>query len=545
MDLLKNLKLAHRFAILIGIVFGGFTVYGVWSFKTLDELKVNGLIYQRIIQGKDLVADILPPPEYIIESYLVSLQMFNGDRQQQFELQSRLKQLKIEFDQRHGYWLQQDLSAELQDQFLNQAYKAAINFYDLAFGEFLTALNADDRVQAAEILQRMHDFYELHRKAVDQVVILANQRVRSDEKFAREKISSATIMMLAVLLLTMIITVFMALLISSSVTTPLFALKKAIKDINERNDFTLRLNLDTPDEIGQTAKAFDGLIRNLQSTLGSLLNNANDLTSAAQSLSVSAQQVAVSSKNQSAEAQSIVRHIEKVNTSARDVTNGAQSALVLSRQSGDLSNEGGNIIQNAAETIIAIAETIQRTAASIMTLGKQSDQISSIVQVIKDVADQTNLLALNAAIEAARAGEQGRGFAVVADEVRNLAKRTTKATEEISDMIEAIQSSTAKAIDVMGDAVIQADHGAVIAAQAGKAIDQIKVGSSQVVKVVNEISKSLLSQNNASDSIGLHVEQVARMTEENKSAAESSAMAAIKLEKLAEGIRETIKRFHL
>jgi methyl-accepting chemotaxis protein len=217
----------------------------------------------------------------------------------------------------------------------------------------------------------------------------------------------------------------------------------------------------------------------------------------------------------------------------------------ISNKSGEHSTRGGEIIHKTTSEMAQIAETVRQTSHTIEELGQHSNQISSIVQVIKDVADQTNLLALNAAIEAARAGEQGRGFAVVADEVRKLAERTSKATDEISQMIGSIQSSAHAAVTGMGSTVRQVDGGVALARQAGDAINQIKEGSGQVVVVVNDISAALAEQSAASNDIAVHVEKVAQMSEENSAAASKSASEASQLEALADTMRASVSRFKI
>ena len=227
------------------------------------------------------------------------------------------------------------------------------------------------------------------------------------------------------------------------------------------------------------------------------------------------------------------------------VSDSAREAVEISRKSGKLSTEGGEIISKATSEMSKIEETVRHTAQAIEELGQQSNQISSIVQVIKDVADQTNLLALNAAIEAARAGEQGRGFAVVADEVRKLAERTTKATEEITQMIAAMQHSAHAAVSTMETAVDQVSGGVALANQAGSAIVQIKDGAEQVVGVVNDISSALAEQSSASNDIAAQVEKVAQMTEENSAAAAETSSAANNLQELASDMRATVSRFKI
>jgi methyl-accepting chemotaxis protein len=237
--------------------------------------------------------------------------------------------------------------------------------------------------------------------------------------------------------------------------------------------------------------------------------------------------------------------VEQVTVSIAHVSEGAREALSISRNSGELSAQGGEIIYRAAEEMKKIADTVRQTSVSIGNLGEQSTRISSIVNVIKEIAGQTNLLALNAAIEAARAGEQGRGFAVVADEVRKLAERTTQATLEVTQMIETIQQASDAAVKGMVDTVEQVDGGVALARQAGDAINQIKNGSEQVLRTVGDISTELAEQSRASADISNHIDKVARMTENNSAAAEQTAMAANQLAELADNMRTTVNRFKI
>ena len=188
-------KVSHRLTKLtVGFVLC-YTVYGALSFKTLDELKVNGQLYQRIVQGKDLVADVLPPPKYIIESYLITLQLASiEDKSQQDKLIERLKTLKGEYDTRHEFWGKEELNSGLTDLLLKQSHNPAVAFYNITFSEFIPALQKQDKDAAASAKLRMNQAYETHRQAIDQIVTITNKRVASDEQQARDTIRSASIM---------------------------------------------------------------------------------------------------------------------------------------------------------------------------------------------------------------------------------------------------------------------------------------------------------------------------------------------------------------
>ncbi|MBI1173723.1 MAG: HAMP domain-containing protein [Sideroxydans sp.] len=334
-------------------------------------------------------------------------------------------------------------------------------------------------------------------------------------------------------------------ILSKFVSEPAGLMRAAIQEVSKNGDFTRRVAVKSEDEIGQTARSFNELMESLQGAFRQVHDGIEKVAESSHSLSTSANQVAGSSTNQSEAASSMAATVEEVTVSISHVSEGAREALRISRSSGELAERGGAIIHRAAEEMEKIADTVRQTSGSIENLGEQSTRISSIVKVIESIAEQTNLLALNAAIEAARAGEQGRGFAVVADEVRKLAERTTQATHEVSGMIDTIQHASRDAVSGMAEMVGQVDGGVDLAHQAGEAINQITTESSQVLATVGDISAALVEQSKASNDIAAQIEKVAQMSEENSAAAEQSASAAEHLAKLADDMRTTVNRFKI
>lgn len=190
-----------------------------------------------------------------------------------------------------------------------------------------------------------------------------------------------------------------------------------------------------------------------------------------------------------------------------------------------------------------IAEVVTRTAAVVKDLGKGSEQIGEIVRVIEEIADQTNLLALNAAIEAARAGEQGRGFAVVADEVRKLAERTTKATKEISDMIKTIQQNTNQAVVSMEEGTHEVEEGIQLANTAGSALKNIIDSSSKVADVVNQVAASTEEQSSAAEQVSRNIESVTAVIHQSAAGLQQIAQATENLNRLAENLQNITEQF--
>ena len=283
----------------------------------------------------------------------------------------------------------------------------------------------------------------------------------------------------------------------------------------------------------------------LRTMIRSILNNAATLSTASSQLLTTFENVSEHAQQHGESASSMAAAVEEMTVSIDQVAENAQEAHSISMQASELSTEGTHIIESAASEMQKISDAVQSSATVIEDLGRHSEQISSIVNTIKEIADQTNLLALNAAIEAARAGEQGRGFAVVADEVRKLAERTSLSTTEIASMVGKIQNGTRSAVNSMQSGVVQAGKGVELATQAGNSINEIRSGSMRVTEVVNSISEAIREQVTASSEIAKSVEQVAQMSEANAVAMKDTTQAAHHLKQLSSSLNDSVSRFKL
>jgi methyl-accepting chemotaxis protein len=281
----------------------------------------------------------------------------------------------------------------------------------------------------------------------------------------------------------------------------------------------------------------------LRKMISEIISGAERLESASGELLSASEEVASRSRQQSESASAMAAAVEEMTVSIDQVSHNAGEAHGISQEAGAVSERGTVIIQNAAEEMRKISEAVHSSSKIIEELGQQSDQITSIVNTIREIADQTNLLALNAAIEAARAGEQGRGFAVVADEVRKLAERTSLSTTEIAGMVGKIQNGTKSAVASMEAGVGQATRGVDLANEAGQSIVSIRDGALRVVAVVNDISSSIREQSTTSSEIARNIEQIAQMSEESSQAVQNTTEAARRLQELSASLHTAVSRF--
>lgn len=310
-------------------------------------------------------------------------------------------------------------------------------------------------------------------------------------------------------------------------------------------DLTTRIDLDSHDELSQIATSFNSMAGTFNRLLGKMQQTAGSLSGAAHEMASSAASVSQSSQVQSDSATSMAAAVEEMTVGINEIREHAKMAQKTSARSGELSVEGGRMVEETAREMEKIAEAVNQSARSVEELGRQSKQISSIVGVIKGIADQTNLLALNAAIEAARAGESGRGFAVVADEVRTLAESTTRSTQEISSMIEAIQQGTREAVARMSEGVERVNDGVALSRQAGEAMSSVRSQAEVSSQEVADISDSLNEQSAASNEIANNVERIATMVEQNSSAIRTAAETAHLLEVLADEMQSEVRSFRV
>jgi methyl-accepting chemotaxis protein len=328
-----------------------------------------------------------------------------------------------------------------------------------------------------------------------------------------------------------------------SISVPINDIRAAMMSIRQSNDLSLRVKVAGRNEIADIGNSFNELISGFQVLIRQVLSSSNEVKKLATHLTGAASHVAASSTEQLDATTSMAAAMEKTRTSIDQVAGNSSQANQIAEQAGELADRGEAIVRNAADEMRRIAGAVQDSAGHVQSLGQQSERISSIVGAIKDVADQTNLLALNAAIEAARAGEQGRGFAVVADEVRKLAERTAQSTEEITQMIQGIQSGMASAVRAMQEGSSRVEGGVALANEAGKSMASIREGADRVIAAVGDITHSLHEQAESAHLIAENVGRITTMTERNN--AETSAIADTvgQLERLASQLEETVRRF--
>ena len=319
---------------------------------------------------------------------------------------------------------------------------------------------------------------------------------------------------------------------------------RQVTDLSQGDgDLTTRLDISGNDELTEVNRQFNHFVGTLDVMVSHSARTAVQVAASAGSIQAFSHDMSKGVNEASAQAASVATASEEMSATSGDIAQNCARAADSSQHSNKLAREGATVIQATIEGMTRIADRVKNTAEVIESLGSRSDQIGEIVGTIEDIADQTNLLALNAAIEAARAGEQGRGFAVVADEVRALAERTTRATREIGEMIKAIQKETKIAVEAMEEGVVEVAKGTEEAARSGEALQGILDQIGEVTNQINQIATAAEQQTATTTEISSNIHKITDAFTKATKTSHDTAAEADKLNKLSEDLQDTVRRF--
>jgi hemerythrin-like metal-binding protein len=310
-------------------------------------------------------------------------------------------------------------------------------------------------------------------------------------------------------------------------------------------DLGVEVHVDSQDEVGDLSRSFEKMVNSLRELIGRLADSSAEVLKSSGEMQANSEQVASGAEEVALQAMTVATASEEMSATSGDIAQNCMLAAESAKRANNAADHGATVVENSILVMKRIADRVKSSALTVGELGQKSDQIGAIVGTIEDIADQTNLLALNAAIEAARAGEQGRGFAVVADEVRALAERTTRATKEISEMIKVIQQNTQTAVAAMEDGVAEVQNGTAEAARSGEALRNIQDEINAVNLQVQQIATAAEEQTATTSEISGNIHQITDVVNVTAEKARSSYNSAQHLSRLSDELQRVVGQFKL
>ncbi len=482
-SILNKTSIISRIMFLIVLAVVAQLINTGWAWWTLELAKVHGPYYKQVVMGKDVVADILPPPEYIVESYLTALQLVDdterGDREELAQHIDKLKQLEKEYQDRQNYWQEELHHEEMRPLMLEKSREPAQRFYEIVRSGLIPACLAGDVVAAKAVVRgEVKSHYLAHRTVIDSLVQIAVKYAADSESQISTIVADRNRIWIALAGVLIFGGAFCGWMITRGISRSLGGSAESLR-------FTAQEQLIA---VGEEMR-----------------QNAQETTHQATLASGAAEQV-------STNAQALATAVEEFNSSIKEIS--------------------GNTSRAASVASEAVAAA-NRTNGTITKLGESSAEIGNVIKVINSIAEQTNLLALNATIEAARAGEAGKGFAVVANEVKELAKQTSEATEDIIRKIAMIQDDTQQAVQAISQVT-------GIIRQINESQNAIASAVEEQSAMTGEISRNISEVAAGSGEIARNISLVAEAAQSTSQGTENTLRAASDIEDVAQQLMELV-----
>ena len=529
----KNMKIRTRLMVGFGIVLSLFVVCGVITTLLLMKSDRSVKVVREesmpfALTAKDIAFHVVQVQQFLTD---VSATHDTGVLKEAEDSAQAFRQNIAKFREMYRVKNDQESLRKLED--LESSFN---NYYET--GKTMANAYVNQGIEAGNIL--MEDFDKTSIAITSMVEEFVKQQ--TDEASAmtgnvQKSIGQIMVVLLVISLITIVSGFLIAWYITSSVVRPLIRAVDVSNSI-ANGDLTVKIESDSNDETGQLLNSMKNMVANLKKLIADIKETSSNMASASEQLSASSEEMSKGVVSQSDRSTQIASAAHEMSQTVVEIARNASSIAVSASGTANIAKEGEHIVDKSVSEVKDIAATVSESSKVMVSLGERSRQIGDIIRVISEIADQTNLLALNAAIEAARAGEQGKGFAVVADEVRKLAERTAKATSEIGSMIGAIQEEVQKSVTSMDEVSKMVGTGVEFSTQTGEALHKIVSSVSELQMMVQQIASATEEMSATSEQISGDIMAVANVSKETSTGSEQIAGASSEVARLASRLLE-------
>jgi methyl-accepting chemotaxis protein len=529
---LRNLTLKAKLTILSLCFMAGTAVFGLFSYNTINTVKIGGETYRQQALTADVFADYTEPTQFAVHERL-DIYWMRADIADKSKVATVVEEYKTQmkgFEDGHPRWLAKVTDPQ-QIALMQKVYTTGHAYLELGLNQYIPLIQQGDAAAADKLrLTEMRPLFELHEAATSEFLHLLQTQMAENEKSAQAMIATRVLVLMVLAFLTIGVVMTLCLVIAAGVIGPLKATVQMLHEVSQGN-LSRRVTVVGTDEVAQMGGALNATIDNLSRVMSELNSDARVLTNASESLSTTSQQLGINSQQTTTQAAAVSSAAEQVNQNVQTVSTATEQMSASIREISKNATEAAEVASSAARLAGA-------TTATMNKLSESSAEIGNVIKVITSIAEQTNLLALNATIEAARAGEAGKGFAVVANEVKELAKETAKATEDIGAKVEAIQN------DAKG-AVLAIDEITTVIGRINDIQNTIASAVEEQTGTTNEISRNISETAKGSSNIASNITGVATAATETQRSASASQQSAQELSRLAIRLAGVVSQFKL